>query len=49
VDAVVAAVAERLGATAIATVDLRDFGALRLAGAPKLYPRDLSASPPGRY
>lgn len=49
VDAVVAAVAERLGAAAIATVDLRDFGALRIAGAPKLYPRDLSASRPGRY
>lgn len=47
-DAVVAATAERLGAAAIATVDLRDFGALRLAGAPKLYPRELSASPPGR-
>lgn len=49
VDAVVAAVAERLGAAAIATVDLRDFGALQLTGAPKLYPRDLSASTPGRY
>lgn len=49
VDAVVAAVAERLGAEAIATIDLRDFGALRLAGAPKLYPRDVSASPTGRY
>jgi predicted nucleic acid-binding protein len=41
VDATVAAVAERLGADAIATVDLRDFGALHLAGAPKLLPRDL--------
>ena len=40
VDAVVAAVAERLGAAAIATLDLRDFGALRLAGSPKLLPRD---------
>lgn len=41
VDAVVAATAERLRADAIATVDLRDFGPLRLAGAPKLFPRDL--------
>lgn len=41
VDATVAAVAERLGADAIATVDRRDFGALHLAGAPKLLPRDL--------
>jgi predicted nucleic acid-binding protein len=41
VDATVAAVAERLGADAIATVDLRDFGALQLTGAPKLLPRDL--------
>ena len=40
VDSVVAAVAERLGARAIATVDLRDFGALTLRGAPKLLPRD---------
>ena len=40
VDSVVAAVAERLGARAIATVDLRDFGALALRGAPKLLPRD---------
>ncbi len=40
VDAVVAAVAERLRARAIATVDLRDFGALTLRGAPKLLPRD---------
>lgn len=41
VDAVVAATAERLRADAIATVDLRDFGPLRLVGTPKLYPRDL--------
>ena len=40
VDAVVAAMAERLRATAIATVDLRDFGALALIGQPRLYPRD---------
>jgi uncharacterized protein len=41
VDAVVIAVAERRRAQAIATLDLRHFGAVRIAGAPKLYPRDL--------
>lgn len=41
VDSVVAAIAERLRASAIATLDLRDFGALSLMGRPKLYPRDL--------
>jgi uncharacterized protein len=41
VDAVVVAVAERRRAEAIATLDLRHFGAVRIAGAPKLYPRDL--------
>ncbi|HSB63145.1 MAG TPA: PIN domain-containing protein [Thermoanaerobaculia bacterium] len=41
VDAVVMAVAERLEAAAIATLDVRDFGAVKLKGAPKLYPRDL--------
>jgi len=41
VDGVVAAVAERLGASAIATLDLRDLGGLDLVGRPKLYPRDL--------
>jgi predicted nucleic acid-binding protein len=40
VDGAVIAVAERLGATAIATVDLRHFGAVKIRGAPKLYPRD---------
>ncbi len=40
VDSVVAAIAERLRAAAIATVDLRDFGSLELAGRPKLFPRD---------
>ena len=40
VDGVVAAVAERLGASAIATLDERDFGALELAGSPRLLPRD---------
>jgi len=41
VDAVVMAIAERLGAAAIATLDVRDFGAVKLKGEPKLYPRDL--------
>jgi predicted nucleic acid-binding protein len=40
VDSVVAAMAERLRAKAIATVDLRDFGAMTLVGRPKLFPRD---------
>lgn len=35
------AMAERRGARAIATLDLRDFGAGRIAGNPKLFPRDL--------
>lgn len=39
VDAVVAAVAERLGAHAIVTLDERDFGAMELAGRPRLLPR----------
>lgn len=41
VDSVVAAMAERLRARAIATLDMRDFGALELTGQPQLYPRDL--------
>ena len=40
VDAVVAAVAERLRASAIATLDLRDFGSIQLRGQPRLLPRD---------
>lgn len=40
VDSVVAAIAERLGAKAIATLDLRDFGAMELVGQPQLWPRD---------
>jgi uncharacterized protein len=40
VDGVVGAMAERLRARAIATLDVRHFGALALAGAPLLYPRD---------
>ena len=42
VDAVVMAMAERLGATAIATLDLRDFASVALKGSPALWPRDLS-------
>ena len=41
VDAAVIATAERLGAAAIATLDLRHFGAVTIAGAPRLLPRDL--------
>jgi hypothetical protein len=41
VDAVVMAVAERRGARAIATLDLRHFGAVALRGKPQLYPRDI--------
>jgi len=41
VDTVVMAVAERLGAQAIATLDLRDFASVELAGRPALWPRDL--------
>ena len=41
VDGVVMAVAERLEARAIATLDLRDFGAVTLRGAPEIWPRDL--------
>ena len=41
VDGVVIAVAERLSADAIATVDLRHFGAVSIKGQPRLLPRDL--------
>lgn len=41
VDAVVIAVAERLRAYDIATLDIRDFGAIEIAGAPRLIPRDV--------
>ncbi|HKY20886.1 MAG TPA: PIN domain-containing protein [Vicinamibacterales bacterium] len=40
VDAVVMATAERLRADAIATLDLRHFGAVKIAGSPRLFPRD---------
>ncbi|MEO5511180.1 MAG: PIN domain-containing protein [Longimicrobiales bacterium] len=42
VDGVVAAVAERLGAAAIATLDVRHFGAITIDGNPRLLPRDLA-------
>lgn len=41
VDGIVTAVAERIGAAAIATLDLRHFAAIDIHGSPKLYPRDL--------
>ena len=41
VDTIVMAVAERRRAEAIATLDLRHFGAVALRGRPKLLPRDL--------
>ncbi len=41
VDGVVVGVAERVRATAIATLDLRHFAAITIAGQPGLYPRDL--------
>ncbi len=40
VDAIVMATTERLKAGAIATLDLRHFGAVSLSGNPKLLPRD---------
>jgi predicted nucleic acid-binding protein len=40
VDGVVIAVAERLHAKAIATLDLRHFGAVAIRGRPRLLPRD---------
>ena len=42
VDGVVMAMAERLDAQAIATLDLRHFGAVKLRTAAALYPRDLT-------
>jgi hypothetical protein len=40
VDATVMAMAERLKVEAIATLDLRHFGAVRIKGTPRLLPRD---------
>lgn len=42
VDAVVMAVAERLAAEVIVTLDLGHFGAVTLRGRPRLLPRDLA-------
>ena len=41
VDTVVMAIAERLEAKAIVTLDLRDFASIELAGRSALWPRDL--------
>jgi len=41
VDCVVLAVAERLRAETIATLDVRDFAAVEIGGSPRLIPRDL--------
>lgn len=41
VDATVIGIAERLEVAAIATLDLRHFGTIRIEGEPRLYPRDL--------
>jgi len=48
VDGVVIAVAERLKAEAIATLDLRHFAAVTIRGAPKLLPRDDAQQPSPR-
>lgn len=40
VDSTVVAIAERLRAAAIVTLDLRHFGAVEVRGHPKLFPRD---------
>jgi uncharacterized protein len=45
VDGVVMAVAERVRARAIATLDLRHFGAVVLDGRPRLLPRDEDLGP----
>jgi predicted nucleic acid-binding protein len=42
VDTVVMATAERRGASAIATTDLRHFGVVKLRVSPRLFPRDLA-------
>ncbi len=42
------AIAERLGAQAIATLDLRGFAPVELAGHPAPWPRDLQTIPASR-
>ena len=44
VDAVVMAVAARRRAIAIVTLDVRHFAAVKIPGAPQLWPRDLDTS-----
>ena len=44
VDAVVMAIAERIRAKAIATLDLRHFSAVKISGSPLLLPRDARTS-----
>ena len=44
VDTVVIAIAERVRAEAIATLDLKHFGAVKIEGSPPLFPRDAIAS-----
>jgi hypothetical protein len=39
------ATAERLRVDAIATLDVRHFAAVKIAGSPKLLPRDAGLSP----
>lgn len=41
VDAIVMALAARHRASAIVTLDVRHFGAVKIAGSPQLWPRDL--------
>jgi predicted nucleic acid-binding protein len=48
VDGVVIAVAERLNADAIATLDLRDFSSVKIRGNPMLLPRDAPRPPRSR-
>ena len=48
VDSTVMALAERLGAAAIVTLDLRHFGAVKLAGSPRIVPRDGNPLSAGR-
>lgn len=47
VDGVVMAVAERLEAESIATLDLRHFAAVNIRGGPKLLPRDVELNAQG--
>jgi len=44
VDGVVISIAERLEAEAIATLDVRHFGVVKIKGSPALWPRDLESS-----